>query len=192
MMVLEGRLGYARALTASGLVALALFTGACGSDDGNGGSDGGGVAEADGGATTGGDTGGSGAGDDGTKSVNTGDDAAQVRTTFNTYVDSLYSGDYKKACAQATASELHAMKVIGKLPCELQFRGVFTANPPKPPKPKVVSVKVDGETALARIDTGSDDPPYRLKMRKVGGAWKINNSLVTDESRRKAQQQGRL
>ena len=188
MVVLEGR--FARGLVVAGLAALALFVGGCGSDDDGGGAGGGGGSAA---AETASDGVGASGGGDRVGGEAAGGDAAQIRATFKTYVDSLFAGDYEKACDQATAAERHAVRVISKLPCEVQFRSVFKANPLQPPKPRVMSVKVvDGENAIAGIDTGDKSKPYRMRMRKVGGVWKIDNSLVTDASRRQAKQEGRL
>ena len=190
MMVLEGKSRCARALGAATLAALTLLMGACGSDDDGGErANGGGAADAASGAGSGD---GSGGGYGGAAPASARNDAAQIRTTFKTYIDSLYSGNYEKACDQATASELHAMRVIGKVPCEVQFRSIFTATPPQQPKPSVTSVKVDGENAIARIDIGDKSRPYRMRMRMVAGVWKIDNSLVTDASRRQAKKEGRL
>ena len=184
MVVLERGFSCVRGVVVVGLAVIALAGAGCGSDDDDGGGGDGGSAAAD---TA---SGGGGDGDGGAGSA--ADDAAGIRATFKTYVDSLFASDYEKACDQATASERHAVRVISKLPCEAQFRSVFKVNPLQLPKPRVMSVKVDGERAIARLDTGDASRPYRMRMRKVDGVWKIDNSLVTDASRRKAKQEGRL
>lgn len=182
MMKLEGRPLRARPLMTAALAALVLVVGACGSDDDGG--DAGGGASAGGATKPAADT---------TTTPTGGSDKEQIEAAFTRYIDGIYERRYADACAEVTAAELKAIKVIsGGSTCEEQFRVGLKATPPVPPKPTLRSVRVTGDRALAKVYSGDDIELYPLHFQDVAGAWKISNSLVTKAERNKAKREGRL
>jgi hypothetical protein len=182
MMKLEGRRLRARPLMTTALAALVLVVGACGSDDGNSGSESG--SGGGGGTKPAADT---------TPAPTGGSDKEQVEATFARYIDAIYDGDYAAACAEVTAAELKAIKVIsGGSTCEEQFRAGLKVTRPVLPKPTLRSVRVTGKDALGKVYSRKNIELYPLEFQNVAGTWKISNSLVTKAERNKAKSEGRL
>jgi hypothetical protein len=138
---------------------LAAGAGACGSDDDGDGGDAAGTpaSAAAGGA-------GSGGGPEG-----------QLRAAYAKFTDSVYSTDYAAACAQMTAR--HRKEIVGDLDCASGLRTLFRGEPPRGERPKVVSLKIDGNRATLRTKSEDSFKPYPIEFVKQDGEWKVNKSV---------------
>jgi hypothetical protein len=109
---------------------------------------------------------------------------AAVRDALNAYATAVVKNDAKTACSLLTANAQHqaAQTVPGASTCERAHQTAFgSIGQDKRQqfadqiKGADFDVKVTGTTAILTSDK-SDKP---LRMRKVGGAWRIDYNTVS-------------
>lgn len=152
-----------RFVTVLGLAAVLALAG-CGGDDDGGGSDGGG----------------SGSGDGGSAAA----EEKAARAAVDDYIAALVDRDPKAACAMQTeeAQRDAAEEVPGASSCESAHEAILETLGPRVNElegalAKALSeVEVSGDTAELK---SPKEPDKVLKLRRVGGEWKLDDKVVT-------------
>jgi hypothetical protein len=112
-----------------------------------------------------------------------GSDEDQVKSAATDFAHAFASGDTDKACDLLTDSAQKQIETAGKQigggDCAKVMKAVRRLIDKKDLDEirqfKVVSVKVDGDTAEVE-DNGSNGDPTR--MRKVSGEWKVDGDIT--------------
>ncbi len=102
------------------------------------------------------------------------DQSAQVKSTVVAYGNAVAAKDYAKICRLFAPNLLQQMASIN-LPCTTALARSNLRTVVKPTL-AVVSVKVTGQSALARVHTGaSNQKPVdtTLGLVKVAGNWRL-------------------
>ena len=103
-----------------------------------------------------------------------GDDESEVRDTLNAFADATAKKDYQRLCDDLLSPELIEQVRRVNLPCEVALRTGF--EDVEQPRIEVRSVKIDGDTATARVrSTAKNQEPSEdtVKLVKVDGDWRI-------------------
>ena len=158
--MLEGlEAGRSRLIALGVALTLALGMAACGSDDdGDNGGDGGGsqaVAQEDGG----------------------GNPKREVEAAYDAFVDDLYDGRWKAACAGYSADYVVNYEKESKpRTCEELSKLEYSTIGVQP-RPWVASVEVKGPTrAVGTTKTRADSQGIPIKFVKEDGEWKLDGT----------------
>ena len=103
-----------------------------------------------------------------------GDDESDVRDTLSEFADATAKKDYQRLCDELLAPELIEQIRRVNLPCEVALRTGF--EDVEKPQIRVLSVKVDDDTAEARVrSTAANQKPSEdvVRLVKVDGEWRI-------------------
>ncbi len=102
------------------------------------------------------------------------DDEGDVRETLNAFAEATAKKDYQRMCDDLLAPELIEQIRRVNLPCEVALRTGL--EDVENPRLEVRSVKLDGDTASARVhSTASNQEPSddTVRLVKVDGEWRI-------------------
>ncbi len=103
-----------------------------------------------------------------------GDDEDDVRRTLDDFAEATAKKDYQRMCDDLLSPDLIEQIRRVNLPCEVALRTGL--EDVENPRLEVRSVKLDGDTATARVHStasnqeASDDT---IKLVKVDGDWRI-------------------
>lgn len=148
----------ARLSAAAAAAALAFGAAACGSDDDDGNEGGGSAA----------------------KAADTSGDRSQAppggpRAAYARFTESIYSRDYATACELMTAK--HRREVVGQGDCAKSLRSLFRGQAPRGGRPKVIGMKVEGDTATLRTKSVDSFRAYPIEFVREDGEWKVNKTI---------------
>ncbi|HEX8087069.1 MAG TPA: nuclear transport factor 2 family protein [Solirubrobacteraceae bacterium] len=102
------------------------------------------------------------------------DDEGDVRRTLDDFAEATAKKDYQRMCDDLLSPDLIEQIRRVNLPCEVALRTGL--EDVENPRLEVRSVKLDGDTATARVHSSasnqeaSDDT---IKLVKVDGEWRI-------------------
>ena len=102
------------------------------------------------------------------------DDERDVRATLKAFGDATAKKDYQRLCDDLLSPDLVEQVRRVNLPCEVALRTGFEEV--QSPRIEVRSVKVDGDSATARVrSTAANQEPSEdvVKLVKVDGEWRI-------------------
>jgi hypothetical protein len=103
-----------------------------------------------------------------------GDDEEEVRDALERYATAVAGKDYQTICDDIFAPELVEQVRRVNLPCEVALRTGFEEV--ERPRIRVLSVKIDGDTAEARVrSTAANQEPSEdvVRLVKVDGDWRV-------------------
>lgn len=120
--------------------------------------------------------GGCGGGGDAAGAAGGAADKRQIEATYAAFVKGFYSSDPKATCAAMTPRAQRQFGAVGASgkprSCEAQARGIDPSDFSEH-RPFVVSVKVDGDRAIARVKTKTSETYNMLFVKTRDGEWKI-------------------
>ena len=102
------------------------------------------------------------------------DDEGDVRATLGAFAQATAAKDYQRMCDDLLSPKLIEQIRRVNLPCEVALRTGL--EDVEKPRLEIRSVKVDGDTATARVhSTAANQEPSDdvVKLEKVGGEWRI-------------------
>ncbi|HEV2814638.1 MAG TPA: nuclear transport factor 2 family protein [Solirubrobacteraceae bacterium] len=108
-----------------------------------------------------------------------GDDEGDVRETLDAFAEATAKKDYQRMCDDLLADELIDQIRKVNLPCEVALRTGL--EDVEKPKLEIRSVKIDGDTASARVrSSAANQEPSEdvVRLVKAGDDWRIA-SLVS-------------
>jgi hypothetical protein len=114
---------------------------------------------------------------------NGGSDQQQARATVESLYAALRASDAAKACEQLTEAGQKQLQQGGRGPkgdtCAETFqkfldRGKKEGGLSLALKAKIKSIKVTGDTAVAKVNFGEKGPSGDINLEKVDGEWKVS------------------
>ena len=98
----------------------------------------------------------------------------EVRETLQSFADATARKDYQRLCDELFSKEL-VEEVDRQYPCELALKNSSLGDA-RSPKLEVRSVKLDGDTATARVRTSAANQPASedtVRLVREGDRWRI-------------------
>lgn len=106
-----------------------------------------------------------------------GGDQKEIQALVEDFSAALLDTDGAKTCDLLTDKAINDLTGGDRAGCAKVIDGAGEpgdADKKQLANPKVTELKVDGDTATAKITTDGDSDPAGTQFKKVGGEWKID------------------